>query len=718
MGAVRRLLPSLALLLLAEHGWAADVDAPGRLTGEPDVPPSSALAQPPAPEPETAPEPLEEVTVDAAPRTEPHAPSGTVVPRRVLELAPQRSADSLLRFAPGLTLSRHGGEGKPAQLLYRGFDAAHGQDLEVTLGGLPLNEVSNLHGQGYVDLGGVMPEAVERLQLEPGPYDARQGDFAVAGSLGLELGWAEPGLTTQLSVGSFAERRLLLGYRPKGAPSGTFAAFEAHASDGYGKSRASRRSGALAQWEHRLGDVSLRLLGGAHTARFDSAGVLRLDDVEQGRVDRWGSYLPGSGGDSSRFFFGAELRDGGREGSASLMPFIQQRSLRLRSNFTGFLVDPVHGDALQQTERRTTLGLRGSYGVALPLLSARDRLEAGLYARSDAIEQAQLRLAAADDSVVTSEVDASVSALDLAGWLELRVHPLSWLAVRAGLRADGLGFATQDHGGHAHGAEEHAGGHARSAQGTHLGKKADLVAALGAGFSAVLAYGEGFRSPQARSLGDGERAPFASARSGELGLRYAGRGLYGTLSGFLTRLDSDLSFDETTGRNEAVPGTERRGLAATLVALPTDWFTSSTSLTFTHAAFHSSGGRFRAGDLLPNVPARVARTDLGVQHVVTRLLGRELQARAGLGLGYQGGKPLPYGEVARDSVLVDGLLGARLQELELRLDVENLLDTAWFDGEYTYASSFRPGAQASLLPARHVSVGPPRQLLLTLALHL
>ena len=47
---------------------------------------------------------------------------------------------------------------------------------------------SAIHGQGYADLGFVIGETVDSLHVTEGVYDPRQGDFAVAGSIDLELG--------------------------------------------------------------------------------------------------------------------------------------------------------------------------------------------------------------------------------------------------------------------------------------------------------------------------------------------------------------------------------------------------------------------------------------------------------------------------------------------------------------------------------------------------
>ena len=44
-----------------------------------------------------------------------------------------------------------------------------------------INEASNVHGHGYVDIGFVIPEAVLSLAASKGSFNLRQGDFATAG---------------------------------------------------------------------------------------------------------------------------------------------------------------------------------------------------------------------------------------------------------------------------------------------------------------------------------------------------------------------------------------------------------------------------------------------------------------------------------------------------------------------------------------------------------
>jgi hypothetical protein len=643
------------------------------------------------------------------PAAEPSASSLTV-PRRVLGAAPHRTGGDLLLTVPGISITQHSGESKAYQIFYRGFDAVHGQDLEIWAGGAPVNDVSNIHGQGYADLHFVMPEVVRSIRAEPGSYDPRQGDFAVAGSVYLDFGDDEPGVMAKASSGSYGLRRYFLAYRPTDADESTFAAFEAYATDGFGPSRAARRVSGMAQYKTMLAEhLAVRVLGTAYATRFDSAGVLRLSDIESGRVDRFASYDPKQGGDSTRSSLVLELGDGRPDSRWHLAPYLIWRTLTLRSNFTGYLADPANGDSVQQRNDASTFGFTSSYRLPLVLLSERDGLEVGVSARSDSIEQSQRRLAVVDDRVTAVDVDARVHALDTAGFAELAASPHPRVELRAGMRIDGLYYQSEDKGGA-------AAGQSRSTEGAHLGKKANVSVLLVEGLSAVASYGEGFRSPQARSLANGQKTPFTDVTSFEAGFRYREPGLRASLAGFHTLLGEDLVFDHFTARNEAVPGTMRTGLAAEMTALPRPWLTSAVSATYTRAEFRESTSQYRKGDLLPYVPQWVVRADLAFAPVLRREGTRDLVGKLGAGGTYLGRRPLPYAEMGHDVFVIDARAGVRLRELEVELETFNALDTKYYDGEFVYASHFTQGGQPSLVPLRHVTVGPPRIVVATLTL--
>lgn len=663
-----------------------------------------------------------EVRVQGA--SPPRSASEATRDRDVLGAAPHKTASELLRVAPGVFVSQHSGEGKAHQIFLRGFDAVHGQDLELWVGGIPVNEVSNIHGQGYADLHFAMPEVIKEIQSTPGTYDPRQGDFAVAGSIRMKLGLAEPGITTKGTLGSFGTRRLFLAYHPREASDETFAAFEEYTTDGFGPNRAARRGSFMGQVTHDFGEgLAARLLATTSAGRFDSPGVVRLRDIERGALDRFGTYDPNQGGASSRTQLLLELHKDEDGAKWALAPFVIFRGLSLRQNFTGFLVESQRGgaeridsDNTQQLQDAVTTGATASYRRNVAVFSKRDAFEVGFYGRTDWIDQSQRRLAAVGGAPTETLVDAKVRATNVAGYLDGALHPLRRLALRGGVRVDALSFSAQDRlpqGGVA------SAGAERTAQGAHFGKKLTADVLVVPALHAVASYGEGFRSPQARSLASGERTPFTEVKSYEAGVRYGdGLRLQGSLAAFHTRLTDDLAFDEQTARNERAPATQRTGAAIELVARPRSFWTSSVSATYTRASFTNTDARFVAGDLLPYVPQLVIRADTAIRGRLWRVAGRELEGRVGYGIEALARRPLPYGEFGKNLFVLDASTGLRLREVELGVDVTNVFDTAHYDGEFVFASNFVRGAPAELVPQRHVTVGPPRALFASLTLHL
>jgi iron complex outermembrane recepter protein len=707
----------------------AGVSAPStEVQVAPAMPPATAVAPgapptapaPGSPSPASA-ETTREVRVSG--NAPPRSASEVVRGRDILQAAPHRTGSDALNVVPGVFVTQHSGEGKAHQIFLRGFDAVHGQDLELWVGGVPINEVSNVHGQGYADLHFVMPEVIREVQATPGTYDPKQGDFAVAGSIRMKLGYPEPGATIKGTLGSFGARRLFMAYHPKEATDETFAAGEIYSTDGFGPSRSARRASVMAQGTHDFSDgVALRVLASTYTARYDSAGVVPLADVESGRLDRFATLDPKQGGHSTRNQLLLELHKDEDSGRWAIAPFLVYRTLQLRQNFTGFFADAERGSAgklesdnTQQINESLTAGASASYRKGVKLLSPRDAVEIGIYGRHDIIDQSQRRLSDVNDAPTQTFVDAAVRGTNVAAYADAAIHPLPRLALRGGVRVDGVAYSAEDR---VNARGELVPAAARASQGAHFGKKLTVDYSLLPRTHLIGSYGEGFRSPQARGLSNGERTFLTEVKSYELGLRYVdGSRLSGSVAGFYTDLSQDLVFDPTTARNERVPGTARKGLAAEMTARASDVLLLSSSVTYTHASFAEGNTQFGKGDLLPYVPQLVVRSDVVATKKLARVLDRDLEGHIGAGLEGLVGRPLPFNENGRNVFLVDASAGLRLKEVELGVDAFNLFDASWYDGQFVYASNFARAASPPRVPFQHVTIGPPRTLFFSLTLH-
>jgi hypothetical protein len=82
----------------------------------------------------------------------------------------------LLEAVPGMVAAQHSGSGKANQYFLRGFNLDHGTDFTTYIDGVQMNLRSHGHGQGYLDLNGLIPEIVAREDFRKGPI-ARRGRF-------------------------------------------------------------------------------------------------------------------------------------------------------------------------------------------------------------------------------------------------------------------------------------------------------------------------------------------------------------------------------------------------------------------------------------------------------------------------------------------------------------------------------------------------------------
>src|SRR6187549_3855266 len=78
-----------------------------------------------------------------------------------LGVRPLLRVAELLEVVPGLIAAQHSGSGKANQYFLRGFNLDHGTDFAAYIDGVPLNLRTHGHGQGYLDVNGLIPELVD-----------------------------------------------------------------------------------------------------------------------------------------------------------------------------------------------------------------------------------------------------------------------------------------------------------------------------------------------------------------------------------------------------------------------------------------------------------------------------------------------------------------------------------------------------------------------------
>jgi iron complex outermembrane recepter protein len=709
------------------------------LPPQPAVPQAAPTASASAPPATPAPSP-EEVQVRGRALAPSVGASDFNIRVGALGAVPRKNASELLKLAPGIFLSNEGGEGHAEQVFLRGFDAREGQDIEFTVGGVPINESGNLHGNGYADTHFIIPELVETLRVVEGPFDPRQGNYAVAGSADYELGLDRRGFTAKYLGGSFGTQRLLLTWGPKGESTHTFAAGEVYSTDGYGQNRDATRGAAMAQYEGAIGERgSYRLTAQAYSTHYHSAGVVREDDFEAGRIGFYDTYDPRQGGDASRYSVAGDIQTRVEQTTLEQQVFVIRRDMRLRENFTGFLLDvqqplqPLHeqrGDLLDLLVGETSYGARGFARLQGKALGQKQQLEFGYFARGDTVSGLQQRIDNQTNHPYLTVADLDSSLGDLGIYAAADLSPISWLSVRGGLRSEVFTYivnnlcAVQDvahpstpTGGASCLTQADFGAHVEANQvsstaAAALLPRASLILGPFRGLSLSASYGQGAQSIDPIYITQDVKTPFATVDAYDGGVSYARSFERFALSarsiGFVTHLDKDLVFNEVAGRNVLGAGTTRTGW---IVAARTtsEFFDESVNATFVKSTYDDTHL------LVPYVPDIVVRSDTSVFATLPlRVAGRPLEGVATAGVSYIGPRALPYGERSDDIFTIDASATITWTSYSLGLVVTNLLNSQYRLGEYNYASNFQPflpqtqPSEPTLAPMRQFTAGPPR----------
>ncbi|MRG94589.1 TonB-dependent receptor domain-containing protein [Polyangium spumosum] len=689
-----------------------------------------------------------EIHVQGRPNPPRRGASDFRIGRAVLDSAPRPTAADILKSAPGIHVMRPEGDAVAQRVYLRGFDADHGQDIQFTLAGtVPLNQPSHIHGQGYADLNVLIPETVRSVRVLEGVYDPHQGDFAVAGSVDFDLGVEERGVRATATYGSFDTKRLVAVFAPAGQSEETFGAAVVRTTDGFGDgTRGGLSGGFTGQYRFELpGDLSALVHVSAYGARSGVAGVLRRADIDNRIVDFYGAYPDTSARSQSAAATRAQasfsLQRNGDDGSeASFGLWGAHATYRSRLNFTGYTQRSRQrptwagrGDLIEQSNADAGFGARASYRTrryeAASWLKA--QLTLGGDAEIHSIDQAQNLLEAPQNETWDRRVDTSLSSLRAGAYADALFTVTRWARLRGGLRADLISFDIDDRLGNripSTREETHFVGYRRTAAGIAWGPRATLEVDPLPSLRLFAAYGQGYRSPQARQLEEGEQAPFAKVHSYEAGARftYEPARITTTLVAYETRLSYDLAFDPEEGRLERIGPTTRRGLVAHLQASPVSGFNASLSATFVRATLDSPPPPtpenptppYVEGQSLPFVPPVVVRADVSYRRPLAKLLGKPLVGRAGYGATFLSPRPLPYAQEARAVFVVDASLGLRRDFVEIGVDATNLLNARYADTEYVFVSDWRTSDIPSHLPARHISAGSPLTILGNLTFHL
>jgi len=326
-----------------------------------------------------------------------------------IHLRPINNSQEILRSVPGLFIGQHAGGGKAEQLFIRGFDVDHGTDVSLSVDGIPVNMVSHAHGQGYADLHFVIPEFIDKVNFDKGPYFAEKGNFTTAGFVDFKTKDFLENNFAKLELGQFKTYRGVLGLNLlknnkeiKGQS--LFLATEAYFTDGYFESPQDfNRFNGMLKYHGKLNDNNfLTVYFSGLSSKWNASGQIPDRAIEDGTIGWFGAIDDNEGGKTSRYNFNANLKSYLKNGGKlTNQIFYSKYQFELYSNFTFFLNDPINGDQIRQKEDRNLYGFNSTYEKSTKIFGLKSETFAGIQLRYDDVND--LELSRTKDRTITTE---------------------------------------------------------------------------------------------------------------------------------------------------------------------------------------------------------------------------------------------------------------------------------------------------------------------------
>jgi len=289
------------------------------------------------------------------------ASEGTVGAAEIQDRPILRSGE-ILETIPGMIITQHAGGGKANQYFLRGFNLDHGTDFAIFLDGMPLNLPSHAHGEGYADMNTVIPEFVERLNYEKGPYYADVGNYGSVGSADLVFFKTLPANFLEIEGGMYGFGRAVFGVSQKLGSGNLLYGGEAYHDNG--------------PWTHpdnyyKFNGILTYSQGGeangfsftarAYRGTWNSSDQIPITAIPL--VGFYGALNPTDGGESQRYSLQGEWHRSSANSETKVTAYGFYYDLNLFSDFTYYLDDPVKGDQFEQQDRRWVAGLDAHHTI-------------------------------------------------------------------------------------------------------------------------------------------------------------------------------------------------------------------------------------------------------------------------------------------------------------------------------------------------------------------
>lgn len=617
---------------------------------------------------------LRTVTITPAPHASFHT-----ISQIDLRLRPVNSAQDLMRLVPGLFLGQHQGGGLAEHIFYRGFDADHGTDVNVSVDGVPVNLVSHIHGQGFADLHFLIPELVTQYDYGKGPYYAEYGDFTTAGYVAFRTADVLDRSEVKIEGGQFNTGRVMAKLNLLNAEAfrrgqSAYLAGEAAYTDGpFDRAQHLRRLNIFGKYNASMARTKLTVTFSAFESRWRSSGEIPQRAVEKGMIGQFGYIDSAQGGHTGRVTAIVKTRTELTRGwILENQAYYMHYYFTLHYDPTFFAEDSVHGDQLRQRERRDLAGYNSRLNKHSYFDGGGDLQTAiGVGAQANWIGLSALEHTV-DRYIVLDTLQAGrPREYAVNGYIDENYHWGKWL-VNGGLRLDWMSFRYRDY------LNPPAAGRAKMI----ASPKLNISYTCSNNLQFYLKLGKGYHSNDARVVVMQRGLDVLPAAYGaDLGVNWKpAPGLILNAALWTLSLQQEFVYDADEGTMEPGGKTLRRGVDLSLRYQLAPWLFGNLDINYCHARDLQAA---KGEDYLP----------LAVPFSSTG--GLEVKLRNGwngaLGCRYMADRPANADNslVAKGYFITDLTANYTRRNWEAGVEIQNLLNTSWRETQFETEARMR-----------------------------
>ena len=590
--------------------------------------------------------------------------------RHDLKAAPVQSSQQVLRVVPGLFIAQHAGGGKAEQMFLRGFDLDHGTDINIAVDGMPVNMLSHAHGQGYADLHFLMPELIDMVDFDKGPYDVARGDLATAGYVEFRTKDRVPTEAgVEIGMHNYQRYRATASLLDNDMQS-LYAAASFLTDDGFFDAGQNfKRFNAMGKYTHWSANSKFSIIASHFNSTWNASGQIPERAVNEGLIGWFGSLDPSEGGSTSRTSVQAihhlHLDNGA---SFNTTMWASYYTFNLFSNFTFYLNDPEHGDEIRQHERRWLSGANTDYTLPFNVRSNTWKLSAGAGFRYDAVRDLGL-YHAEKRNVIGTYSFGDVDQSSLFGYAGLEMNVGDKLVIYPGVRVDWFKMSYRDRMAEAEGNFD-----SRATSQAKVSPKLSVVYSPVEQLEILAKFGRGFHSNDARVVvvEDGkETLPGVTAV--DLGFKYKPvAGMLINLTGWYMHSEQEFVYVGDEAIVEPSGRSRRLGIDVGLRYNFLRDFYFRTDYTWCHAR---SIDEPKGEDYIPLAPVHTLTAGLTWKHK---------GFNAGVNCRWLSNRPAneDYSLTAKGYFIVDMNAAYTYRRMTVGFAIDNLFDRKWREAQF------------------------------------